>query len=112
MLSGSYDKTLRIWNISTYQCESIIEGVECYWMNAIYQIDNERVIVGGRNKFTIVDIKNYMIETIIVENTIKYFSCFLKLRDNKTIISGCTGGMFCFYYDMNTEKCITRKYII
>ena len=29
--------------------------------------------------------------------------CFLKLRDNKTILCGCSDGTFCFY-DMNTEE--------
>ena len=31
------------------------------------------------------------------------FFCFLKLRDNKTILCGCNNGIFCFY-DMNTEQ--------
>ena len=29
--------------------------------------------------------------------------CFLKFRDNKTILCGCKYGIFCFY-DMNTEQ--------
>ena len=32
-----------------------------------------------------------------------YVECFLKLRDNKTILCGCNNGRFCFY-DMNTEQ--------
>ena len=35
MISGSDDETLRLWNMSTYQCENVIEGVECSSTNAL-----------------------------------------------------------------------------
>ena len=38
MISGSNDNALRLWNMSTYQCITVIEGVECYWTNSLYQI--------------------------------------------------------------------------
>ena len=48
MISRSYDVTLRIWNMSTYQCDKVIEGVDCCcFNNSLYQIDKDRVIVGG-----------------------------------------------------------------
>ena len=34
MISGSYDDTLRLWNMSNYQCKSVIEGVKCGSINA------------------------------------------------------------------------------
>ena len=36
---GADDGTLRLWNISTFQCVTMIEGVEC--------LDKDRVIVCG-----------------------------------------------------------------
>lgn len=41
LISGSLDNTLRMWNMSTYQCMSIIEGVSCIYGNALYmnQVD-------------------------------------------------------------------------
>ena len=104
MISGSYNVTLRIWNMSTYQCDKVIEGVECcYFHNSLYQIDKDRVIVGGGNSFSIVNIDKCIIEKRIEDESFEGVYSFLKLRDNKTILCGCYNGIFCFY-DMNTEQ--------
>ena len=103
MLSGSRDDTLRLWNMSTYQCITVIEGVYCCFTNSLYQIDKDRVIVGGVNSFSIVNIDKCIIENRIEDKSIGYVRCFLKLRDNKTILCGCKYGKFCFY-DMNTKQ--------
>ena len=104
MLSGSRDDTLRLWNMSTYQCITVIEGVDCSFTNSLYQIDKDRVIVGGYvNSFCIVNIDKCVIENRIDDESLGYVNCFLKLRDNKTILCGCDNGIFCFY-DMNTEQ--------
>ena len=103
MLSGSDDVTLRLWNMSTYQCDKVIKGVQCCSDNSLYQIDKDRVIVGGVYKFSIVNIDKCIIEKRIKDESIEYVECFLKLRDNKTILCGCYNGIFCFY-DMNTEQ--------
>ena len=101
MISGSGDGTLRIWNMSTYQCDKVIKGVDyCF---SLYQIDKDRVIVGRYDSFCIVNIDKCIIEKIIEDVSLRYVRCFLKLRDNKTILCGCTNGIFCFY-DMNTEQ--------
>ena len=102
MISGSDDKTLRLWNMS-YQCITVIEGVDRYSTNSLYQIDKDRVIVGGENSFSIVNIDKCIIEKRIKDESIEYVYCFLKFRDNKTILCGCYNGIFCFY-DMNTEQ--------
>ena len=89
--------------MSTYQCITVIEGVECYFTNSLYQIDKDRVIVGRENSFSILNIDKCVIENRIKDESIGYVYCFLKLRDNKTILCGCNNGRFCFY-DMNTEQ--------
>ena len=106
MISGSSDWTLRLWNMSTYQCITVIKGIYCYFNNSLYQIDKDRVIVGGENSFSIVNIDKCIIEKRIVDESLEYVYCFLKFRDNKTILCGCgrrDNGIFCFY-DMNTEQ--------
>ena len=106
LISGSNDKTLRLWNMSTYQCDKVIEGVECYSTNSLYQIDKDRVIVGGYKSFCIVNIDKCIIEKRIEDESLGDVRCFLKLRDNKTILCGCgrrDNGIFCFY-DMNTKQ--------
>ena len=103
MISGSNDEILRLWNMSTYQCDKVIEGVICGFINSLYQIDKDRVIVGENNSFCIVNIDKCVIEKRIKDESLGFIYCFLKLRDNKTILCGCDNGIFCFY-DMNTEQ--------
>ena len=102
MISGAF-YTLLLRNMSIYQCITVIEGVDCCFTNSLYQIDKDRVIVGGYGSFSIVNIDKCIIEKTIKVESIGYVDCFLKLRDNKTILCGCYKGIFCFY-DMNTEQ--------
>ena len=110
MISGSFDKThrgtLRLWDMSIYQCDNTIGGVGCFLTNSLNQIDKDRVIVGGLNSFSIVNIDKCVIEKRIKDKSLGYVFCFLKFRDNKTILCGCgrrDNGTFCFY-DMKTEQ--------
>ena len=103
MISGSNDYTLRLWNMSTYQCDNVIEEVKCYSTNSIYQIDKDRVIVGGTYSFCIVNIDKCVIEKRIRDDSLDYVTCFLKLRDDNTILCGCRNGLFCFY-DMKRDE--------
>ena len=103
MISCSRDDTLCLWNMSTYHCITVIEGVDFCFINSLYQIDKDRVIVGGVFSFSIVNIDKCIIENRIEDKSFRYVDCFLKLRDNKTILCGCYNGIFCFY-DMNTEQ--------
>ena len=89
--------------MSTYQCITVIKRVECCSTNSLYQIDKDRVIVGGDNSFSIVNIDKCIIEKRIEDESLGDVRCFLKLRDNKTILCGCSYGIFCFY-DMNTKQ--------
>ena len=51
----------------------------------------------------ILNIDKFVIEKILECKSLGYVYCFLKLRDNKTILCGCNNGIFCFY-DMNTKQ--------
>ena len=105
MISGSFDCTLRLWNMSTYQCITVIDGVDCCSTNLLYQIDKDRVIVGGEYTFSIVNIdKNVIEKTVIIDKSFRNVNCFLKLRDNHTIICGCKNDGKLYCYDMNTEE--------
>ena len=102
-IKRSYDYTLRLWNMSTYQCDKVIEGVRCCFTNSLYQIDKDRVIVGGKISFSIVNIDKCVIENRIDDESLGFVGCFLKFRDNKTILCGCDNGIF-YFYDMNTKQ--------
>ena len=108
MISGSGDYTLLLWNMSTYQCDTVINGVYCCYTNSLYQIDKDRVIVGTYRNFKIVNIDKCVIEKTIRDEAFGDVQCFLKLKDNQTILCGCDDGLFCFY-DMNTGQYQTTE---
>ena len=103
MISCSSEGTLRLWNMTTYQCVTVIKEVVSISTNSLFQIDKDRVIVGGNKTFCIVNIDKCIIEKRIEDKSLGFISCFLKLRDNRTILCGCGIGTFCFY-DMNTGE--------
>ena len=81
----------------------MFKGVGCYDINSLYQVDNNRIIVGGEKSFSIVNIDKCVIEKTIEDKKFEFVYCFLKLRDNTIILCGCCNGIFCFY-DMRTEE--------
>ena len=73
LISGSDDdNTLRKWNLLTYQCMKIINNVYCCFRNSLLEIDNNRIIVGGCNVITIVNISNDIIEYQIKNDKLNY----------------------------------------
>ena len=96
LISGSDDNTLRKWNLLTYQCDKIINNVQCYYRNSLLEIDNNRIIVGGYNVITIVNISNDIIEYQIRNDKLNYVYSFVQLRDGN-ILCGCENGLICLY---------------
>ena len=41
LITGSHDNTLRLWNMNNYQCESVFNGINCYFINSLCQIDEK-----------------------------------------------------------------------
>ena len=64
--------------------------------NSILEIDNNRIIVGGYNVITIVNISNDIIEHQIKNDKLDYVFSLLQLRDGN-ILCGCSYGLICLY---------------
>ena len=110
LISGSDDKSLRFWNMTTYQCVSIIKEVSCCDVNVFFQMDSNRIIIGERNQITILNVDKCSIENTIVDKELDYVSCFCMLRDKKTILCGTFTGRFCFYDIETNNHMITEPY--
>ena len=82
-----------MWDLSLYQCTTVIRGVKCLISNSLSQIDKDRVIVGEANTIWIVNIDKCVIEKTIEDQSLLFVYCFLKLRDN-IILCGCGNGLF------------------
>ena len=102
LISGAKYNSLRSWDLSIYQCTTIINKVECCYKNSMIEIDNQRIVVGGLNKITIINTDKYMIEHIIQNDKLDYVYSLMKLR-NGNILCGCEYGIMCIY-DIHKES--------
>ena len=80
---GLKEEDLYIWNLETYQCVSVFKGVEGYYENNLYQLDDARIVAGGVYVFNIINLNIMTIEeTVNVKELDCYIvSYFLQLRD-------------------------------
>ena len=74
----------------------IINNVQCPSRNSLLEIDNNRIIVGGENVITIVNISNDIIEHQIKNDKLYFVYSFVQLRDGN-ILCGCENGLICLY---------------
>ena len=93
--AGTGKSKVQLWSMLTYQCVTIIEGVECWNKNAIYQLDKDRLITGGYYKVYIINIDKCIIEKICDIDEIGYVNCFMKMGN--IIICGGDKGNFCVF---------------
>ena len=73
------------------------------------EIDKDRVIVGGNDTLSIVNIDKCEIEKTIKDDSFENFTSLLKLRDNKAILCGGKAGNFLFFDMKKDEYKITKK---
>ena len=110
LLSGSHDNTLRIWSLISYQCVSIISDVYTESANSLLQFDDNRVIVGGMERFEVVDIKKGSKMIKMGYDGLREVNAFMKWK-NDIVLMGCRYGfigIFCInkgnqFYVRDTE---------
>ena len=108
MISGASDGTLRLWNMSTYQCGSVIKGIQCCYMNSIYQYDRDTILVGGEKCIFIVSVLIGKIEKKIEDKEIGNVFSFVSLRYDKTVLFGGDSNKIGILY-INTGNFIMVK---
>lgn len=105
LISGSTgnDKTLRFWNLESYECESIVWNIKCCYMDSLKEIDNNRVIVGGANQIAVVSTKTHQIITLFNKN-VGFVNTFLLLRDGNILIGKGTKESPGFVYHLSSHS--------
>jgi WD40 repeat protein len=75
LVSGSYDKTLKIWNLHTLECVSTLEG-HTYLVNTVCYSNNGKKIASGSNDTTIKiwNTENFNNEAVLTGHTKWVFS--------------------------------------
>ena len=94
MISLSWDETLIIWNLITYQCESILQDVYGPNMKSIIQTSDDKIIIGGDKVLSIVDVFNLKIEEQVPIDDIGCIYCVLQVDKNKLLLGGDFGWIF------------------
>ena len=102
LVSGSRDYSVKVWNLTTYQCEATINKVDCCFWNDLVQIDHNRIAVGGNNIVSFVDIVNFKLIKQIRDSDLNGYIRSLCVIDNK-LLCGCGKGRIC-RYDIESEK--------
>ena len=95
-VSASEDDILCIWDLQRYQLQTIIAKVNCRGRNALKQINNNQVIVGGSKAIFIVDIQTFQIINQIIKEGI-YDIYGLMIINENLFIFGNDGGEIGIY---------------
>ena len=110
IISSSYSSSgngdLRIWDESTYQSITAIQNVHCNYCNALSKLNDNTVIVGGRNVITLVDIKTYQINHF-QDQSLGLIKCLYVNGNRLVFIGNDDGEMLC--YDSSSNQIISKN---
>lgn len=95
LASGSYDNTLRLWNISSYQCRRVVSNIKCWSANCLIELDDERIISCGNGIIKIVNVNKSRPEQKLKDKKLKSISSIMKLN-GRSILCG-SYKMACIY---------------
>ena len=101
IISSHFDKTIHKWNLLTNQCETIFLDIDCNYNNRIKEIGNNRIIVGGQNAITIINILKNIIEYQIRDYKFKNICSFSILRDNSVLCVCDNGSIYIYDFKQN-----------
>lgn len=95
LASGSYDNTLRLWNISSYQCKRVVSNIKCWSGNSLIELDEERIISCGNKTIKIVNINKSRPEQKYKDEKLNSIGSIMKIN-NRSILCG-SYKMACIY---------------
>lgn len=94
LISGT-NEVLRVWELSEYQAIELIKDVSCYERECLIQFGEDKLIVGGVNEISIIDLNTFS----VYKKISPFFpdSCVTSLLqiDKESFIAGdCFGNLF------------------
>ena len=109
LVSAGRDNTLRIWSLVTYQRISVISKVECVDTGGMMEIKGNRVIVGGPEMITVVDIGRLRIEKNYTEDLLGRLYSVCYLHGNEYVFSERRGNFVFYAEEANKITCKIEK---
>lgn len=104
--SWGSDSKIIFWNTLTYKNEYSIDDVLCDSISSLYELVNNKLIIGGYNIITIISLNTFQVELKIEDQTLGGVLCFLQV--NKMILCGSSKGSLLFL-NYQTFELIERK---
>lgn len=89
MVSTSFDNTLVLWDMHSYQSESVVDSIECWTPNGMVEIPNRRVLIARGQTLSVLNVLTYQIEATVEEDV--NFRCFCRLTENQILFGGDRG---------------------
>ena len=88
LYSFSKDDTMRVWNMKSYQCESVLCNIAC---DIVYQIDKERIMIGENGIIKIISMKDVKVIYTLKNNLLKNIVSMCEVKENVFIFGFCCG---------------------
>ena len=110
LLTGCNDKVLRFWELDSYQLIHSITNISFSSKNSIYELPKQKVIVGGFNCITIINIDNYAIEHFLEDKGFAVVDCFALLNEDYLLIAcGDGSGRNFVQFELDNFEFIAEK---
>ena len=108
LLSTTANNLINIWNLTTYMKETTITDIEHGYHNSLIQIDDNRLVVGGRDKITVVSLKYYSIIKIIDESHLYYVDTVIYLGNDIVLCGNGEGGLILIDIQSEESKIVQK----
>lgn len=106
MLVSGNENSVRLWNLTTYQCEMAYSNICCCFINSLLFEDN-LLIVGGKAKVQFIDIQKGKVQKILSSKyyyPYPHFYALKQLKKHFVITTGNDGNIFIINLKRNDIK--------
>ena len=116
LVSSGSDWKICFRKLKSFKCQKIISGIECCWSSGnLSELINGRIIVGGYDVLSIINVSSYQIESTIsldLNNIIGSINLMTNLFDG-TILCGCEKGQIIQIeiYEFKTLKIMNSAHL-
>lgn len=101
LISGGDDNNLFIWNIQTYQPETVINNIYCSYYGSLIEINKDRIISAGNKVIVVINILKSEIEQKIEDDNLGDIYSLMSLRDGNILCGSLNGKIFVYEIQQN-----------